>query len=110
PDAKDAMFAHARRLHAQGIPFVFDLGQAMPLFDGDDLRQMIGMASILTANDYEASVIEQRVGAPIEQIAQGLRAAVVTRGAHGSSLYEQGARRDIAPMRVPDPVDPTGCG
>ncbi len=110
PDAKDGMFAHARRLHAQGIPFIFDLGQAMPLFDGDDLREMIGMSSILAANDYEASVIEQRVGAPIERIAEGLRAAVVTRGAHGVSLYENGTRTDIAAVPVGAPVDPTGCG
>ncbi len=110
PDAKDGMFAHARRLHAQGIPFVFDLGQAMPLFEGDDLREMLGMASILTANDYEASVIEQRVGMPIEQIAEGLRAAVVTRGAHGASLYENGTRTEVPPMPVAEAVDPTGCG
>ncbi len=110
PDAKDGMFSHARRLHAQGIPFIFDLGQAMPLFDGDDLREMLAMASILTANDYEASVIEQRVGAPIERIAEGLRAAVVTRGPHGATLYENGSQADIPPVPANDPVDPTGCG
>uniref|UniRef100_UPI003341984E carbohydrate kinase family protein n=1 Tax=Castellaniella defragrans TaxID=75697 RepID=UPI003341984E len=110
PDARDGMFAHARRLRAQGIPFIFDLGQAMPLFNGDDLREMLGMADILTANHYEASVIEQRVGASIEQIAAGLRAAVVTRGAEGASLYENGTRVDVPPVPVADAVDPTGCG
>lgn len=110
PDAKDGMFAHARRLHAQGTPFVFDLGQAMPLFDGDDLQQMMGLASILTANDYEASVIEQRVGQSIEQIAAGMQAVVVTRGAQGSSLYQNGMRVDLAPMQVSHIEDPTGCG
>src|SRR5690606_24110662 len=60
PDSKEGMFAHAQRLKAQGTPFVFDLGQAMPLFDGQDLLRMLEMAQMLTANDYEASVIEQR--------------------------------------------------
>ncbi|HUH40106.1 MAG TPA: carbohydrate kinase family protein [Castellaniella sp.] len=110
PDAKDGMFAHAQRLHAQGIPFIFDLGQAMPLFDADDLRCMISMASILTANDYEASVIEQRVGQPIEQIAQGLQAVVVTRGAQGATLYENDTQIHIPSMSIQDAVDPTGCG
>lgn len=110
PDAKEGMFAHAQRLHAQGIPFVFDLGQAMPLFDGDDLREMLRMATILTANDYEASVIEQRVGMSIEQISEGLRAAVVTRGAYGASLYENGTRVEVPPVPVAEAVDPTGCG
>lgn len=110
PDSKDGMFAHARRLHAGGIPFVFDLGQAMPLFDGDDLRRMLGLASILTANDYEASVIVDRLGEPIESIASRLEAVVVTRGGEGASLYTPAGRTDIAPMPVDHVVDPTGCG
>ncbi len=110
PDSRDGMFAHAERLHAAGIPFVFDLGQAMPLFDGDALRRMIDMASILTANDYEASVIEQRTGLSVQEIAGGLQAVVVTRGARGASLYTGGTRVDIAPVPVAQAVDPTGCG
>lgn len=110
PDAKDGMFAHAERLQAAGIPFVFDLGQAMPLFDGDDLQRMLAMASVLTANDYEASVIEERTGQSIAAIATGLQAAVVTRGAQGATLYTQGTQADIPPAAVTQVVDPTGCG
>lgn len=110
PDAKDGMFAHARRLHAQGIPFVFDLGQAMPLFEGADLDEMLGLASVLTANDYEATVIEQRTGRSMAQIAEGLRAVIVTRGAHGASLYADGVETTIPAVPVADVVDPTGCG
>lgn len=110
PDSKEGMFAHATRLHDQGIPFVFDLGQAMPLFDATDLERMLAMASILSANDYEASVIEQRTGKTLLQLAEGLEAVVVTRGALGANLYSNGeniAIPTVAPERV---VDPTGCG
>ncbi|HUH88945.1 MAG TPA: carbohydrate kinase family protein [Pusillimonas sp.] len=110
PDSKEGMFANAQRLHAQGTPFIFDLGQAMPLFDGDDLRKMIDMAQILTANDYEASVIEQRTGRSIQRISESLRAAVVTRGAEGAILYNQGETTHIDPIRVDNVIDPTGCG
>jgi len=110
PDAKDGMFAHARRLKAQGIPFVFDLGQAMPLFSGDDINQMLDLAQILTANDYEASVVAQRTGRSMEDIARGLQAVVVTRGAEGATLYADGAQTHIEPIKVDDIVDPTGCG
>ena len=110
PDSKDGMFVHAERLHAAGIPFVFDLGQAMPLFDGADLRRMLGMASLLTANDYEASVIVDRMGEPLEAIAKRLKAVVVTRGGDGATLYTPERRADIAPQPVADVVDPTGCG
>ena len=110
PDAKDGMFAHAQRLHAQGTPFVFDLGQAMPLFSGDDITAMLGMASVLTANHYEASVVEQRTGRSMQQIAQGLKAVVVTHGADGAVLYADGQITRIEPVKVDDVVDPTGCG
>jgi len=110
PDAKDGMFAHATRLKAAGIPFVFDLGQAMPLYDGADMKRMIEMASALTVNDYEAGVVESRCGQSIEQIALGLQAVVVTRGAAGATLFENGTRQEIATIEPVRIVDPTGCG
>lgn len=110
PDSKEGMFAHARRLHAQGIPFVFDLGQAMPLFDGDDLTEILKLATIFSANDYEASVVEQRTGKTMMQIAEGLQAVVVTRGALGAQLYTDGTTATIPAMTPASVVDPTGCG
>lgn len=110
PDSKDGMFSHAERLRAEGIPFIFDLGQAMPLFDGGDLQRMLGMASILTANDYEASVIEERMGRSVQELAAGLQAVVVTRGGEGASLFVGDERTDIPAPPVERVVDPTGCG
>lgn len=110
PDSKEGMFANAQRLKAQGTPFIFDLGQAMPLFNGEDLLKMLEMAQMLTANDYEASVIEQRTGRSIQQISESLQAAVVTRGAEGAILYVNGTATQIDPVRAVDVVDPTGCG
>ncbi|HRL22504.1 carbohydrate kinase family protein [Alcaligenes sp. SDU_A2] len=110
PDAKEGMFAHARRLNAMGVPFIFDLGQAMPLFSGEDLVEMLQLCQVLTANDYEAEVIEQRTGKTMTQIAGGLKAAVVTRGAHGSTLYRDGQEIAIAPVPAAQVLDPTGCG
>jgi adenosine kinase len=110
PDSKAGMIAHAKRLHAQGTPFIFDLGQAMPLFDGEDIKQMISLAQALTVNDYEASVVEQRTGKSIAELAQGLRAVVVTRGAAGATLYTEGKEHHIDPVAPQGLVDPTGCG
>jgi len=110
PDSKAGMMAHAKRLHAQGTPFIFDLGQAMPLFDGEDIKHMISLAQALTVNDYEASVVEQRTGKSIAELAQGLRAVVVTRGAAGATLYTEGHEHHIDPVAPQGLVDPTGCG
>lgn len=110
PDAKDGMFIHAERLQAKGIPFIFDLGQAMPLFDKADLERMLGMAQALTVNDYEASVIEQRLGRSMAELSNLLEAVLVTQGAQGAHLYQEGELTEIPPI-APDAVqDPTGCG
>ncbi|HLR81582.1 MAG TPA: carbohydrate kinase family protein [Paenalcaligenes sp.] len=110
PDAKEAMLAHAERLQQSNIPFVFDLGQAMPLFDGDDLNKMIDMADVLTANDYEATVIQERTGKSMDQIAQQKQAVIVTHGAKGAMLYHNGSQHQVAPVEAAQVLDPTGCG
>jgi len=110
PDAKEGMFAHAERLHKRGIPFIFDLGQAMPLFDGADLERMLKLAQALTVNDYEAGVVEQRTGRSMDDIARTLQAVVVTRGAEGATLLTEGKTIQIPPVRAAQVVDPTGCG
>ncbi|OZI77996.1 carbohydrate kinase family protein [Bordetella genomosp. 12] len=110
PDAKEGMFAHAQALAARGIPFIFDLGQAMPLFDGADLERMLGLCQALTVNDYEASVVEQRTGRKMAEIARSLRAVIVTRGAQGATLYTDGQEIQIEPVQAAEVVDPTGCG
>lgn len=110
PDAKEGMFAHAERLHAEGTPFIFDLGQAMPLFDGADLERMLTLTQALTVNDYEARVVEQRTGRSLTDIAKSLQAVVVTLGADGSRLITQGQEYHIPPVAATEVVDPTGCG
>jgi adenosine kinase len=110
PDAKSGMIAHAERLHAAGIPFIFDLGQAMPLFDGADIDRMLNLAQALTVNDYEASVVEQRTGRSLAEIAQKLQAVLVTRGAQGATLITASGSEEIAPLAAKEVVDPTGCG
>ncbi len=110
PDAKEGMFAHAERLHRRGIPFIFDLGQAMPLFDGADLERMLKLAQALTVNDYEAGVVEQRTGRSVADIARTLQAVVVTRGGEGATLLTGGQTIQIEPVRAAQVVDPTGCG
>lgn len=110
PDAKDAMITHAKRLKQAGIPFIFDLGQAMPLFDGEDLKQMIELASALTANDYECSVIEKRTGMSVTDISKKMQAVVITRGANGADLYQNVEVTHIDPVKPARIEEPTGCG
>jgi adenosine kinase len=104
------MLQHAREFHAAGIPFIFDPGQGLPMFSGDELLELVGLARYVTVNDYEGRLLEERTGASIEEIAKSVTALVVTLGARGSRIHTAGRVLEI-PSAAPEKiVDPTGCG
>ena len=110
PDGKEGMKQHAAEFAARGIPFVFDPGQGLPLFDGKELAQMIEHASYLTVNDYEAKLLADRTGWSIADIAERVDGLVVTMGGEGSIIHAGGATYAIPAVRPSAIVDPTGCG
>ena len=110
PDGKQGMREHLAQLSAAGIPALFDPGQGLPLFDGDELREMIGQSTYLAVNDYEASLLTERTGLSIEDLAGRVEALIVTRGAEGSSIHAGGRVHAIPAVPATGLVDPTGCG
>jgi adenosine kinase len=110
PDGRDGMVQHARGFHAAKIPFIFDPGQGMPMFDGKDLLEFIDLASYVTLNDYEAKMLEERTGKTIAQIAKLVKAMIVTRGGEGSTIIADDVEYKIPSVRASAIVDPTGCG
>ncbi|MBK7813063.1 MAG: carbohydrate kinase family protein [Rhodocyclaceae bacterium] len=110
PDGRDGMLAHARQFHEAGIPFVFDPGQGLPMFNGEELLGFLRLADWCTVNDYEARLLGERTGHSLEALAGEVKALIVTLGGQGSTIYTDGRRIDI-PCTEPDTVaDPTGCG
>jgi adenosine kinase len=110
PDGKQGMREHLAQLSAAGIPALFDPGQGLPLFDGDELSEMIGQSTYLAVNDYEASLLTERTGLSVDDLAARVEALVVTRGADGSSIYAGGRTYAIPAVPATALVDPTGCG
>ena len=110
PDGRDGMIQHARELTEAGIPYVFDPGQGLPMFSGDELMSMMKGAVALAVNDYEARVVEQKTGRSTADIAKTVGAVVVTRGAEGSTVHTREGKTDIAALPAERVVDPTGCG
>jgi adenosine kinase len=110
PDGREGMLQHAHEFAQQGIPFVFDPGQGLPMFDGAELSRFIEQASYVTVNDYEAQLLQERTGRSLGELAGRVRALVVTQGGKGSTIYS-GGREVAIPSVVPQAVvDPTGCG
>lgn len=110
PDGRDGMLQHAREFHEAGVPFIFDPGQGLPMFDGADLTRFIDMATYVTVNDYEAKLVEEKTGENIEVLAKRVEALIVTRGGDGSTIFTGGKRIDIPSVAPQAVVDPTGCG
>ena len=110
PDGRDGMLQHAAQFRAQGIPYVFDPGQGMTLFDGDELLSMIDGAAVVACNDYEGRLIAERTGRPLEVIARRVDALVVTQGGEGSTIHADGRAIHIPAAKTEELVDPTGCG
>jgi adenosine kinase len=110
PDGREGMLEHARQFAEANIPFIFDPGQGMPMFDGTDFLNFLDLATWATFNDYEAELLQERTGLSLPQLAERVKGLIVTRGAQGSVIYTEGRQIDIplAPARVI--ADPTGCG
>ena len=110
PDGRDGMFLHAKECFDAGIPFMFDPGQGLPMFNGDELLQFIEMADYLAVNDYEAQVLQDKTNLTLLELAKKVKALIVTLGSQGSHIYADGQRFEIPCVKAEQVLDPTGCG
>ena len=110
PDGREGMIQNAREFAEGGIPFIFDPGQAMPLFNGAELREFIDQADYVTVNDYESNLLQERTGWDEKTIAGKVKAYIATRGPHGAVIYADGKVTDVPPAHERRVTDPTGCG
>jgi len=110
PDGRDGMIQHAQQLHEAGIPFIFDPGQGLPMFDGNDLIKFATQATYIALNDYEAQLFQDRTGLSPGETAKYVDALIITRGSEGSHIYTDGKRIDIPCAKAEILADPTGCG
>jgi adenosine kinase len=110
PDGREGMLQHAKEFHERGIPFVFDPGQGLPMFNSEELLNFVKQADFVTVNDYEAQLLQEKTGKKIEELAKLVKAFVVTFSARGSLIYAGGKRIDIPCVKAEAVVDPTGCG
>ena len=110
PDGRDGMLSHAEQFAAAGIPFIFDPGQGLPMFGGDDLRLFVEQATWVTVNDYEWQLLKERTGWDVADLKKRVQGLIITRGAKGSTIHTPDADLEI-PVATPVAIsDPTGCG
>jgi len=110
PDGRDAMLQHAEQFHAAGIPFVFDPGQGLPMFDGPELAHFVDLASWVVVNDYEGKMLSQRTGLDLAALSGRVRGLVVTLAAEGCEVWADGTRTHVPAVQPAAVVEPTGCG
>ena len=111
PDGREAMQCRAQQMHAAGIPFVFDPGQQLPQFNGEELMEFVKLASWLAVNDYEGRMLCERTGQTLESLSRSqLQGVVVTLAAEGCEVWVQGQRTQVPGVKAAGVIDPTGCG
>lgn len=110
PDGRDAMVQHAEQFRAADIPFVFDPGQGLPMFDGKELARFVEQATWVTVNDYEGKMLCERTGWSPADISRRVKGLIVTLGHEGSEVWIDGQKTSVAPVKAAAVVDPTGCG
>ena len=110
PDGRQGMWEHCHQLADANIPFVFDPGQGLPMFDGSELLELVEIASYLAVNDYEGEMLSKKTGLELAKIAERVKALIVTKGAQGAEIYTQGKCISIPPVPAAKVIDPTGCG
>ena len=110
PDGRDAMLQHAEQFHSAGIPFVFDPGQGLPMFDGKELTAFVAQSSWVTVNDYEGKMLSERTGWSSAEISRRTKGLVVTLGGDGCEIWIDGEKTHVPGVKASAVVDPTGCG
>jgi adenosine kinase len=112
PDGRDAMIQHAEQLKAAGIPFVFDPGQGLPMFNGDELLRFVDQATWVAVNDYEGKMLADRTGLSLAEISQraNVKGLIETLGAEGCRVWTDGQAEHVQGLKAAAVVDPTGCG
>lgn len=111
PDGRDAMVQHARQFAEAGIPFIFDPGQGLPMFNGDELNAFVQQATWVAVNDYEGQMLCERTGKSFAALsASHLKGVIVTLGAEGCDVWQRGQRTHLPGVKASEVVDPTGCG
>jgi adenosine kinase len=110
PAGKEGMQQHARECAAAGVPFLFDPGQGLPMFSGEEIAEFLRLADYVAVNDYEGKMLEEKTGRKLEQLAREVKALVYTLGAKGSVILAGGQRHEIPSAAADAVVDPTGCG
>jgi adenosine kinase len=110
PDGRDAMWTHAHQFKEAGIPFVFDPGQQLPVFNGQEHRELITMAEIVTVNDYEGALLTEKTGWSLAEVSTKVKGLVVTLADQGCEIWTNGEKVHVPGVRATEVVDPTGCG
>lgn len=110
PDGRDAMLQHAEDCAANGIPFIFDPGQGLPMFSKEELLRFIDLATYVAVNDYEAAMLKQEINLTEQEIASRVKSLIVTLGEQGAEIYTGSEKIEIPCVKADQTIDPTGCG
>ena len=104
------MMDHPKYYRENGIPFIFDPGQQIPAFSGEQLAEAFDGAEILITNDYELEMIMKSTGMTKDEIVDKVAYLITTLGEEGSLINCKGEETTVGVAPVENVLDPTGAG
>jgi adenosine kinase len=115
PNSHHAMTQHSNDFFDKNIKFIFDPGQALPMFDINDLNNFISKATWIAVNEYESEMLCKVTGNSLKELPHKLLAnksgaVFQTLGSKGCKVFTKENDFLVEPLSVPNAIDPTGCG
>lgn len=110
PNDPAAMDAYVRECKQLDIPYIYDPSQQTIRLTGEQLYEGLDGCLLLTVNEYELSMIQEKTGLRKADILEKAGGLLLTKGRRGSEIAINGQVFEI-PAVVPNQiVEPTGAG
>jgi adenosine kinase len=110
PGGLEDMLAYTRFYKERGVPFIFDPGQSIPAWGGDDLKRMTSGSQALIVNDYELEMFCQKTGLDSSSLLRLTSYLITTKGEKGSQLQTSNGCEEVPAVPPRQVLDPTGAG
>jgi adenosine kinase len=110
PNDPLAMCNYVAECKDHDLAYIYDPSQQIIRLTGDQLRQGIDGCLLLTVNEYELGMIQEKTNLTLDEILALCDGLLLTLGGDGSRVYTQGEVHDIPSVEPKMIVEPTGAG
>ena len=110
PNNPEAMIKFCKQCQQLKIPYMLDPGMQLPALSSSDLQDMLNGAAILIGNDYEISLLKEKLSLDDQKILNQAKILITTLGEKGSTIQTKNQTLQVPAAKPNQVTDPTGAG